>query len=107
MPELTELHPAGHIPAGGIISEVIPEFILREVSDALVIGLTKHDAWEHGQSKEYYAGALIRHLHRWQQGETYDQEDGQHHLAAVVVRAFQLIGAEGRDETKIAGFGVC
>lgn len=106
MSEFTELHPAGYIPAAAIITEVIPDYILRELADALIIGLLKHKEWEHDKDSKYYQGALSRHWKQYQQGEVYDQKDGQHHLAAVIIRACQLIGNEGMD-TQVAGFGVC
>ena len=54
-------------------------------------GATKYLAhnWERGYDYSLSLAALHRHLNMWQQGEILDEE-GFHHLTAVVFHAFAL-----------------
>lgn len=73
---------------------VVPDGPLRCVDDALIAGQQKHDDWDSSANKDVYIGAILRHLGKWLAGERLDQQDGHHHLSAVIVRCFQLLDKE-------------
>ena len=70
---------------GKIRLDLIPVDALWEVGRAYTIG-TKYGDWNWQKGLKYsrIIAALLRHLFKWVMGETYDQQDGQHHLSSVV-----------------------
>ena len=81
---------------GKLRYELIPPDALAALAYVYTIGAKKYDDWNwrKGMSWGRVYGALFRHLIAWQQGETYDLDDGQEHLAAVAWCAFTLMEYE-------------
>ena len=81
---------------GKLRYELIPPDALAALAYVYTIGAKKYDDWNwrKGMSWSRVYGALMRHLIAWQQGETYDRDDGQEHLAAVAWCAFTLMEYE-------------
>lgn len=79
---------------GKMMLRVVPDGPLRCVDDALFAGVSKHGDWDSSTDKDVYVGAILRHLGKWRAGERLDQQDGHHHLAAVIVRCLQLLDKE-------------
>jgi len=50
--------------------------------------------WERGIHFSKLFGALLRHAIKYWAGETFDKEDGQHHLASVAWMAFAMMELE-------------
>jgi hypothetical protein len=78
---------------GKIRFDLIPGDSLFMVGQVYTLGATKYNDrnWEQGLSYGRVFAALLRHAWKWFGGETYDQEDGQHHLASVVWCALSLL----------------
>jgi len=66
--------------------DLIPPDALWEVGKVYTMGATKYDDrnWEKGIQYGRVFAAMLRHAWKWFSGETYDTEDGQHHLASVI-----------------------
>lgn len=88
--------------------ELIPPEALEELAALYALGANKYGDrnWEKGMSWGRVFSALMRHAWRWWRGETYDQEDGQHHLISVAWCAIALyiyqtrgIGRDDRGES--------
>lgn len=47
--------------------------------------------WENGIKYSRVFGAMLRHAWKWWWGETYCQQDGQHHLASVLACGMFLL----------------
>jgi len=78
--------------------DLIPEKPLKEVARAYGIGAKKHSDVDRGE-RSWEFGVLCDKLERhWKKfrytGVKHDEE-GQHHLAAVIIRAMQLLELEG------------
>lgn len=84
--------------------DLIPSTPLEELAKVYTIGSIKYgdNNWRKGMMWSRIIGSMLRHLYAWIKGETYDKEDGQHHLAAVAWAAFTLIQYEkdniGKDD---------
>jgi hypothetical protein len=80
--------------------DLLPVYALREVVRVYTIGAKKYadNNWRKGTRWSRIIGALMRHFEAWRQGEKYDRENGQHHLASVVWCALTLMEWE-MDET--------
>lgn len=52
--------------------------------------------WERGYAWGLSIAALERHFNAWKRGESYDPENGAHHLTAVAWHAFALYEFERR-----------
>lgn len=52
--------------------------------------------WERGYAWGLSIAALERHFNAWKRGESYDPENGAHHLTAVAWHAFTLFEFERR-----------
>lgn len=66
--------------------DLIPLDSLWEVGKVYTMGASKYEDrnWEKGIKFGRVFSALLRHAFKWFIGETYDQEDGQHHLSSVI-----------------------
>jgi len=74
--------------------KVVPSGPLQQVDKALHVGMSKYGGWDSSEDSDVYLGAILRHLGKWLGGESLDQKDGHHHLAAIVVRCCQLLDKE-------------
>ncbi len=71
---------------------LLPTRALRAVAGALTTGAATHG--DHGWNDEPFGAlydALQRHAQAWWEGESFDPDGGQHHLAAVAARALMLL----------------
>ncbi len=70
----------------------LPPLALAEVCRTSLLGDKKHDkdAWKKRGLKELYS-KFKRHWESWWCGEDYDQDDGQHHLAACIFHLMTLL----------------
>lgn len=70
----------------------LPPLALAEVCRTWLIGAKKHgDAWRTRNSEEKWRKA---NGHLWafdEDGERFDKEDGQHHLAAAIINLMTLL----------------
>ena len=84
---------------GEMIQRIIPNGVLSVVDDALDVGLRKHPEaeWSSDLERVQYYGSMARHLIAYLGGELKDLDDGQHPLAAVIVRCCQLIDKDLKD----------
>lgn len=73
--------------------DLIPIDALWEVGQVYSMGAKKYDDWNWAGGINYsrVASAMMRHLFKWLWGETYDSEDGQHHLSSVVWGGLTLL----------------
>lgn len=84
--------------------ELLPLRELREVARVLTYGAKKYapDNWKKvPNAKERYAGALLRHLTEYREGNTFDHEtcpDPLRHIAQVACNALFLLYFELQDE---------
>ena len=80
----------------GLRFDLIPRHSMNEVARAWTVGADKHgdEDWKVRETRESCLAAMKRHAEKWENGEKYDKEDGQHHLAAVIVRAMMLMEME-------------
>lgn len=78
--------------------ELLPYDALEAVAQVFTLGAHKYADrnWEHGIAYSRIVGALHRHLAAWFQGERYDPENGQPHLASVAWNALALLAYELR-----------
>ena len=81
---------------GKLRYELIPPDALAALAYVYTIGAEKYDDWNwrRGMSWSRVYGALMRHLIAYWQGETYDRDDGQEHMASVAWCAFTLMEYE-------------
>lgn len=75
---------------------LIPPESLGEVARVFQIGADKYEprGWEKGLPWSDIFDRIGKHLGRWQRGEKYDLEDGQHNLASVAWAALVLMEFE-------------
>ncbi|KKL87561.1 hypothetical protein LCGC14_1933480 [marine sediment metagenome] len=73
--------------------DLVPADALEQLAGVFTLGAGKYGDrnWEKGFAFTRVYAAMMRHLQAWYLGEDYDQDDGQHHLAAVAWGAFVLI----------------
>lgn len=78
--------------------DLIPSEPLEALANLYGIGAKKYAErnWEKGMTWGRVFRALCSHTWKWWRGETYDKEDGQHHLIAVAWCAFALYTYEMR-----------
>lgn len=78
--------------------DLIPPEALEEVARTFAIGADKYGDYNYrngdGLKFRRVFRALIGHAISWFRGEQRDQEDGQHHLAAVICCAMMLMDME-------------
>ncbi len=84
--------------SGKLRYDLIPPEGLDALAEVYTIGAAKYADrnWELGIKWGRVYGAMLRHAIRWLAGESYDQVDGQHHLASVAWCALALITYEKR-----------
>jgi len=91
--------------------DLLPPEALEALAEVYTIGATKYgdNNYLRGMDWNRIYGAMVRHLQAFWQGESFDKEDGQHHLAAVAWCAFTLlvyerrgIGVDNRPNTILA-----
>ncbi len=72
--------------------DLIPPWPFYQLGQVYTIGAKKYgdDNWKKGMSWMRMVGSMKRHLEAFIMGESYDQADGQHHLASVAWGAFAL-----------------
>lgn len=78
---------------------LVPWDAMKELVKVYMIGAEKYRprGWESGMEYSRMYSAMVRHLNAWfQDGETHDPVDGQHHLASVAWGALGLIAYELR-----------
>src|SRR5581483_6166522 len=76
--------------------DLLPVRPLFYLADVYTRGAKKYADrnWEKGIQWGRVFAAMIRHAWKWWTGETFDSEDGQHHLASVAWCAFALMEYE-------------
>jgi hypothetical protein len=76
--------------------DLIPTKALWLLSEVYGRGAMKYAPrnYERGYEWSKSYGALQRHLNQWWSGETYDEENGQHHLAAAMWHCAALLEFE-------------
>ena len=79
--------------------DLIPSHPIGELGRVYGYGAKKYtpDNWRKGYNWRWSAGALLRHFHAWNRGETLDPETGLHHLAhamwhCVTLQEFERLG---------------
>lgn len=68
---------------GKVPLELLPPEALIEIAKVLAFGAEKYGRhnWRKGMAWSRLAGAILRHLFAWMQGEDKDPESGLSHLA--------------------------
>ena len=76
--------------------ELMPVIGLLLQADVYTRGAKKYDDhnWRKGIAWNRILGAMFRHLLWYMAGETYDPEDGQHHLSSIAWGANTLMEYE-------------
>jgi hypothetical protein len=76
--------------------DLLPPYALHQVVQAYTVGAEKYadNNWKKGLRFSRMFGSLLRHAFAWWRGETFDKDNGQHHLAAVAFCAMGLIELE-------------
>ena len=81
---------------------MIPKHLAIGVSAVLAQGELKHGPGETWKKLpiEYHLGAIGRHLLAYYDGEIYDKESGQSHMAHVAARCAFILELENREGVK-------
>ncbi len=81
---------------GKLRFDLIPPYALEKLAFVYTIGAAKYgdNNWLRGIDRGRIVAAMLRHINRWQKGETVDPDDGQHPLASVAWCAFALMEYE-------------
>lgn len=81
---------------GKLRYDALPVEALEEVVWNYTMGLNKYeiDNWRKGMSFRRMYAAMSRHAKDWMRGEQRDPVDGQHHMAAVVFYALNIMQLE-------------
>lgn len=81
---------------GKLRMDLVPGYPLMRLAEVYTIGASKYadDNWRAGISYKRIFAAMLRHAWKWFMGETYDPQDGQHHLSSVAWGAFTLMEYE-------------
>lgn len=59
--------------------------IIQRTAEVLTKGVKKYSRHNYDKVEPYrYLGATLRHITQWQNGETFDEESGVHHLAHAI-----------------------
>ena len=75
----------------------IPPDALEEVLNCILLGVKKHGADTMDKSDRVTElDCIYRHYMALEGGATHDKDDGQHHAAAIAVRALKVICLDGR-----------
>ncbi len=75
-----------------------PDFLLQ-VGAVLEAGARKYAErnWEKGMDWNKVYASMLRHMLKWQAGETNDDETGLHHMAHVACNAMFLLNYYNKD----------
>lgn len=90
--------------------DLMPMMPLLELAKLFTLGAVKYGVrnWEKGMKFGRLFAAMMRHSIKWWAGEKYDQENGQHHLVAVMWNAMVLMELENThpemDDREIQNF---
>ena len=78
--------------------DLIPPEPLDGLARLFGLGAKKYDDrnWEKGMGWSRVFAAMMRHAWKWFRGNTYDNQDGQHHLLSVIWCAMVLYSYEVR-----------
>ncbi len=81
---------------------LLPWEAVEEIVRVLEFGAKKYkrESWKEVVPKERYDRAALRHRIAYQQGETFDQESGVHHLAHEAVNCIFKIWEDLHNENK-------
>ncbi len=81
---------------GKLRFDLIPPYALEKLAYVYTIGAAKYgdNNWLRGMDRGRIVAAMLRHINRWQKGETVDPDDGRHPLASVAWCAFALMEYE-------------
>lgn len=81
---------------GKLRFDLIPVRPMEQVAEVYTIGASKYgdNNWRDGIQWGRIFRALLSHAWKWWRGETFDKEDGQHHLASVAWCALTLMEYE-------------
>jgi hypothetical protein len=85
---------------GKLRYDLIPPEALEELARVYTIGAAKYadNGWLNEPMRwGRIFRALVGHAFKWWGGETYDAQDGQHHLSSVAWCAFSLMVYEKRE----------
>lgn len=84
--------------SGKLRWDLLPPDAMDKVIEVYGIGAGKYgdNNYLKGMKWSRVFAAMMRHSWKWWRGETYDQEDGQHHLSSVVWCALTLLTYELR-----------
>lgn len=76
--------------------DLLPMRPLLALANLFTMGALKYGTrnWEKGMKFGRLFAAMMRHIVKWWAGEKYDQENGQHHLVAVMWNAMVLMELE-------------
>ncbi len=86
--------------AGKLRFDLLPVEALEELTRVYTIGAAKYAdrGWEKGMAYSRIFAAMMRHAWKWWRGETFDEVDGQHHLASVAWCALGLLQFDLKSE---------
>jgi hypothetical protein len=72
--------------------------IIQRVASVLTMGAKKYSRHNYDKVEPYrYLAATLRHITLWQQGEIFDSESGEHHLAHAIADLHILQRLEKKD----------
>jgi hypothetical protein len=77
--------------------ELLPRGPLADVARVMAHGADKYGErnWRIDQiMASTYEGSMMRHLFAWADGETFDPESGEHHLAHIAANCLIVMDAE-------------
>lgn len=82
--------------SGKVRYELISPIGLHELAKTYTVGAEKYGDhnWVKGLHYCRLFGAIMRHLWAWFRGESWDPDNGQHHLAAAAFGCLTLIHYE-------------
>lgn len=72
---------------------LIPYIALVKMSEAFMLGEKKYGRYNYtkGHKSSQLIAAAMRHLAKFNDGEDFDSEDGQHHLGSVMACCAMLL----------------
>lgn len=97
----TETEQGVKYDSGKLEYSLIPKGVLTPIIRVLQQGCQKYskDNWQHVNTpKERYYNALQRHINQWWEGEKYDVETGENHLAHAACCLMFLLWFDNKDE---------
>lgn len=104
MKQPTETEQGVKYDSGKLEYSLIPKGVLTPIIRVLQQGCQKYskDNWQHVNTpKERYYNALQRHINQWWEGEKYDVETGENHLAHAACCLMFLLWFDNKDEQEL------